>query len=240
MSSELLALHLGISRATLYRHLPSLKETGLVAYKGHVSPLKGVGRMDGTLFAVSLREGYKALLRREDYKHGWRNLAADIASGVRTAWHVVKAVRQSENPRGKEVNYSQILQWAVNPGTTEKPVIHDCLKANGGSLEDYVYTLDLLSEAHPTKRGEIVDRYARALARAYRDSDNLNFWRWLLWRVLEGDSRGLGSLYQLQNALTRLKTDIEEWGELKKPGALLVARLRQAGVWDSLSLNRQV
>jgi DNA-binding transcriptional ArsR family regulator len=235
LSGELLALHLGIGRATLYRHLPALREAGLVAYKGHTSTHKGLGRKDGTLFAVSLREGYMALLRREDYKHSWRDLTADIASGVRTAWHLVKGVRQSKNPRGSDVEYSQLLQWAVKPGTTDKPVIHDCLKANGDTLEEYVYTLDLLSEAHPAKRGEIVDRYARVLSRAYRDSDNLNFWRWLIWRVLEADSQGLGSLYQLQNALTRLKTDLDEWQGLKRPGALLVARLRQVGIWDSLT-----
>ncbi len=241
MSGELLALHLGIGRATLYRHLPALKEAGLVVYKGHTSTLKGSGRKDGTLFAVSLKEGYKPLLRREDYKHTWRDLQADIASGVRTAWHLVKAVkilRQSKNPRGSEVEYSQLLQWALTPGTAEKPVIHDCLKANGDTLEEYVYTLDLLPEAHPAKRVEVVDRYARVLSRAYRDSDNLNFWRYVLWRVLECDRQGLGSIYQLQNALTRLKTDLDEWSGLKRPGALLVMRLKQAGVWDSLTSSQ--
>lgn len=235
MSGELLALHLGIGRATLYRHLPQLKQTGLIAYRGHVSDVGGKARKDGTLFAVSLREGYKALLRREDYRHSWRDLGADIASGMRTAWKVLQEVRQSQNREGSELEYHRLLAWAVNPGNTETPVKHDCLKDSSTSLEGYVYSLDVLSETHKSKRSEAVDMYARALARGYGDSSNLNFWRWLLWRAIEGEHRGEAMLYQLQNALTRLKVDVVEWEGLKRPGALLVARLRQAGIWDSLN-----
>lgn len=235
LSGELLALHLGIGRATLYRHLPALKHLGLVAYKGHVSDVHGKGRKDGTLFAVSLREGYRALLRSEDYRHSWRDLGADIASGVRTAWNVLQQVRQSKDREGSQLEYRRLLAWAVIPGTTDVPVKSDCLKGDGYELEGYVYSLDLLSDTHPKRRGELLDRYARALARGYGDSSNLNFWRWLLWRGIEGESRGEGTLYQLQNALTRLKADVVEWEGLKRPGALLVARLRQAGLWDSLT-----
>lgn len=238
MSGELLALHLGIGRATLYRHLPALKQAGLIAYRGHVSDVQGKARKDGTLFAVSLREGYKALLRSEDYRHSWRDLGADIASGVRTAWTVIQGVRQSQTSEGSQLEYRRLLAWAVTPGTTGNPVEHDCLKDDRSTLEGYVYTLEMLSDTHKSKRGEAVDRYARALASGYGDSSNLNFWRWLLWRAIEGDHRGESLLYQLQNALTRLKADVIEWEGLKRPGALLVTRLREAGVWDSMKQAR--
>lgn len=240
MSAELIAAHLQMGRATMYRHLPALQAAGLLACKGHVSTVKGQSRQDGTLFAVSLRAGYVPRLRREDYKHSWRDLEADIASGVRTAWSVLQGVRQSKTKHAEKVEYLQLLTWAVTPGTSSTPVKSDCLTDSGSTLGAYVYSLDLLSETHPKQRGEVLDRYARAMSRHYLDASNLNFWRWMLWRALDGEARGEGMLYQLRNALTRLAADLVEWDGLKRPGALLVARLREAGIWDALKQSQQV
>ena len=86
-------------------------------------------------------------------------------------------------------------------------------------------------DAHPKDRAEEVNRYAQALAAGYGDSTNLNFWRWLLWRALEAEYRGIPALYQLKNALTRLQVDIHEWSSLRSPGALLAARLKPKILW---------
>lgn len=230
---ELLALHLGMSRPTFYKHLASLQALGLVASRGHVSSYGGLARKDGTLFAVSFKPEHRARLRYEDLKHKWRDLSADIASGTRTAWAFLQAL-QSKRPKDQSVQLDHLVNWAVNPGYTDKkPVKSDC-KA---STQEYVYSLDLLAEIHPKRRGEEVNRYAHALAAGYGDSSNLNFWRWLIWRALDAEYRGIPALYQLQNALTRLKADVEEWQGLKRPGALLVERLRACGVWDALRVS---
>lgn len=228
---ELLALHLGMSRVTFYKHLASLQAQGLVASRGHVSSYGGLARKDGTLFAVSFKPGHRARLRYEDLKHKWRDLSADIASGTRTAWAFLQGL-QSKRPKDREVKLEHLVSWAVKPGQIDKkPVKSDCKP----SAQEYVYSLDLLADTHPKRRGEEVDRYARALAAGYGDSSNLNFWRWLLWRALDAEYQGIPALYQLQNALTRLRVDVEEWQGLKRPGALLVERLKQCGLWEAVN-----
>lgn len=231
-SGELLAAHLGISRVTMYKHLATLHSLGLVASRGHVSSYGGLARKDGTLFAVTVKPGHRARLRYDDLRHKWRDLGADIASGTRTAWHFLQRGVNSHSQPGKErVGLHNLKAWALKPGMTESPLKNDCK----GEVEEYVYSLNLLSETHPRRRAEQVDRYAQALAAGYGDSSNLNFWRWVLWRAIEGDQRGEGTLYQLQNALTRLRADVAEWEGLKRPGALLVKRLRECGLWDALT-----
>lgn len=227
---EVLALHLGMSRVTFYKHLATLQGLGLVASRGHVSSYGGLARKDGTLFAVSLKKGHRARLRYEDLKHKWRDLSADIASGTRTAWAFLQGL-QSKKPKEREVTQDHLVSWAVNPGLFDKkPVKSDCK----GGLQEYVYSLDLLSEAHPKDRREMVDTYARALAAGFLDGSNLHFWHKVLWQALRKEWEGVGALYQLQQALTRLMADVEEWQGLRSPGALLVARLKAAGVWDTL------
>ena len=230
---ELLALHLGMSRVTFYKHLGILQKLGLVASRGHVSSYGGLARKDGTLFAVSFKPGHRARLRYDDLKHKWRDLGADIASGTRTAWAFLQGL-QSKKPKDREVKLDHLVSWAVTPGQADKkPVKSDCKP----ELRETIYSLEILSDTHPKDRPDLVDRYARALAAGFLDAANLNFWRKLLWQALKGDWRGQGSLYQLQNALTRLTADIAEWRGLRAPGALLIARLKEAGIWDSLQFS---
>lgn len=226
---EIMCRALGVSRVTFYKHLRTLKQLGLVDSRPHIGNWYGLARATGTLFAVSLKPGHSARLRWFDLKHQWRNLQADTESGTRTAWKFLQGLQS--HPSVKTACGTALKAWAVKPGNTLKPVTNDCKPA----AAEYVYSLDLLSDTHPRRRAESVDRYARALASGYGDHTNLNFWRWLLWRAIEGDHRGEGTLYQLQNALTRLKADIDEWKGLKAPGALLVHRLKQAGIWDTLT-----
>jgi DNA-binding transcriptional ArsR family regulator len=227
---ELLSLHLGISRPTFYKHLATLQRLGLVDARGHTSSYGGLARKDGTLFAVSLKPGHRARLRYDDLKHQWRDLSSDIASGTRTAWAFLQSL-QSKKSKERLVRLENLQAWALNPGLTDKnPGKSDCK----GSAQEYVYSLDLLSDTHPRRRAESVNQYAQALAAGYGDHTNINFWRWVLWRSLEADHRGEGALWQLQNALTRLAADVQEWAGLKRPGALLIHRLKECGLWDQL------
>ncbi|WP_412030617.1 hypothetical protein [Deinococcus yunweiensis] len=222
-----------MSRVTFYKHLSALRVLGLVVSRGHVSSYGGLARKDGTLFAVAFKAGHRARFRYDDLKHKWRDLAGDIASGTRTAWSVLQGL-QSKKPKERVVSQTQLVAWSLNPGSIDKsPVTSDCK----GSVQEYVYSLDLLVDTHPRRRAEAVNRYAQALAAGYGDSSNLNFWRWLLWRALDSERDGIPTFYRLQNALTRLQVDIEEWQGLKRPGALLIARLRHCGLWEALRMN---
>lgn len=230
--AEIICKSLGISRVTFYSHLATLKGLGLVYSKAHTASWFGLARKTGTLFAVALRPFIRARLTREDYAHKWRDLEADTQREDRTAWSFLKAQEKTLQslPEQQEACRTALKAWAVNPGTTKKPVTNDCKEA----LVETVYSLEMLSTAHYSKRPALVDSFAQALAHGFIDGHNLNFWRKLLWDALRRDAEGLGSLYRLSNALTRLMADVQEWQGLKAPGALLVHRLKECGLWDEL------
>jgi hypothetical protein len=124
-----------------------------------------------------------------------------------------------------------LVSWALTPGVFDKkPVSRDCK----GGVTEYVFSLERLSSTHPKDRTALVDSYAHALAQGFLDGNNINFWRKLLWQAIKCDHKGTGILQKLSSTLTRLMVDVEEWQGLRSPGALLVARLKQAGLWDEL------
>ena len=225
---EIVCVALGISRVTFYSHLASLKAAGIIYSKGHTASWYGLGRKSGTLFAVALRPHIRARLSREDYAHKWRDLEGDTRKEGHTAWSFLKTV-QSQSQRQKDAK-TALKAWAVNPGTLKNPVTNDCK----GSLGETVYSLEMLTDTHYSQRPKLLNSLATALARGFLDSANLNFWRKLLWDALKRESEGLSTLYRLSNALTRLMADVKEWQGLKSPGALLVHRLKECGLWDEL------
>ncbi len=225
---EVMCKALSISRVTFYRHLKLLKACGLVDARGHTADWYGLARKTGTLFAVSFRPGHSARLRWFDLKHQWRNLMADTQTGNRTAWAFLEGLQSL--PKVEMTCRTALKAWAVTPGNTSTTRLSDCKS----SLTDTIYSLDLLSSTHKSRRSELIDSYAQALAQGFLDHTNINFWRKLLWDALKRDWEGQGTLYQLQTALTRLTADVEEWRDLKKPGALLVHRLKDCGLWETL------
>ena len=76
-------------------------------------------------------------------------------------------------------------------------------------------------------------RTGELLARALRDPGSVNLYRALLWGALRRKDRGEDRFEALWNALERVLTDLQE-GFAKKPGALLIARLRESGLWALL------
>jgi biotin operon repressor len=239
-SGELLAAHLGFSEVTLYKHLKTLNQLGLIHSKGHTSSFYNLARKDGTLIAVSLRAGVQARLRYWDLKAKYRDLTADSQSGTRTAWSILQALKgggvKSQSQQPQKLSYTALKAWTLkNPDLTTPDNLFDSKPSGPSSVREYIYALPELLDVHQKDRGKMIERLARVFATAFKDTTNLKFWCWLLWRCFEGDWRGEGSLYKLQNALTRLLTDLQEWEGLKRPGALLVARLKEAGVWDGLT-----
>lgn len=221
---EILCAALGITRPTFYKYLHALEALGLVHSRAHKGQWFGLVRNTGTLFAVALKPLTRARIRFYDLKHQWRDLQADTQRTGRTAWSFLQS-----HLHDKTACTTALKEWAVNPGTTQKPVNNDCK----GNLRETVYSLSILSETHFRDRPKLIDTLAQALARGFIDSHNLNFWRKLLWDALNKDLTH-GTLYQLQNALTRLMADVQEWQGLKSPGSLLVHRLKQCGLWDAL------
>jgi len=239
-SGELLAAHLGFSEVTLYKHLKTLNQLGLIHSKGHTSDFYGLARKDGTLIAVSLKAGVKARLRHWDLKAKYRDLRADSESGTRTAWSILQAFKRegvkSQGTERKTLSYTALCAWTLkNPDQSTPVNLFDSQPSGPVHLQEYIYALPDVLEVHQKDRGKVIEGFARVFATAFKDTTNLKFWCWLLWRCFEGEYRGVSSISPLVNALTRLRTDVVEWEGLQRPGALLIKRLKVAGIWDSLN-----
>ncbi len=225
---EAVALALGVHRATVYRALPELVEAGLVAHRAHYTTHRNRTRSDGSVWAVRLRPvgGRRARVGYGDLKRSYRNLSGDVEAG-RTVW---AAMRQSkENPSNEGVNLNFIRRWALPP-TDKTPVTSDCRTAARRSLEA---VLDVQHVEKP-ERSAAVSLAAEALAAALRDRGGVMFYRRLLWQLLRRSDAGRGDHYHaVYLAAARAAVDSSE-GFARRPGALLVSRLKRSPWWSEV------
>lgn len=219
--------HLGLSRGSFYRSLKELKAQGLVDSRGHKTTLNGWQvRCDGTLWCIKLfpDRGGRARLRYDDLKGHYRDLADDIATG-NTVW---AQMRQSCRDKQMRVTFEQLLAWTLPPTPKQNLVTMTVAPEPGWQLE---HIIDL--QAVPTAaRSEKVDAAARGLAFTLQDT-NLDFYRYLLWQLLRLFQQGIDRFYTLHQMLVRVRADHSE-GFARKAGALLVSRLKAAGLWEEL------
>ena len=125
--------------------------------------------------------------------------------------------------------YMHILkQWAVTPGQIDIPLKNDPCIIGAETLkgvQNVVYLLPTVLEAHPTKRGVLVDLLSATLARALNDEHSQAFYAKAIWQAYRASAEGRAGLQVLAAQLSRLDVDRREWAELRRPAALLVARL---------------
>jgi hypothetical protein len=233
MPLEVLADVCGIHRVTAWRHLPALRELGLIDFVSHKGTLRGETRNTGTLFEVRLNptHGTKAKLSYHEKKHKWRDLDRDVKR-KRTAHRQVKEAKekrlqQSENPTSTELDVSRLLAWTLPPTTTESPLATDCCSRQV-SLETL---LDVTAAPKP-ERNQMVELAALALAQALSDQNSVSWYQKLLWQLLRRfDATGDDYSYQVYLMAQRARTDSLE-GFARKPGALFCSRLKQADFYD--------
>jgi hypothetical protein len=218
---ELIARALGCSLRSVYNWTRDLAALGLIAARAHFTTSKGATRADGTLYAVTLQPGHRAHLTHDDLTHSWRDLDGDRAAG-RTAWKLLAGSEQ----RTETEWYSILENWSRCPGSvTSHPLVPD--PANGPStLQDSAHALPLIATAHPDKRPALVGMIASALARALDDQHSRRWYCRLVWNAWTAEVEGRAGLQVLAAQLARLDADRREWAGLKRPGALLAARLR--------------
>lgn len=223
LPQELLAAHLGVHPVTLWRHLGILDKAGLVVVRPHFTNSKGTTRVDGSVWAVAMKDGVKATLTHADLVHQYRDLDADREAG-RTAWALVKT--SGKNLQTEE-GFLELRNWAVG-NSLRSPVVSD------GCTEgmDVVWNLENLALVPAAGRGDAVTAAATALSSLLNDTHSRRFYAALLWRALQATHGGLSPLRTLSHVLTRVKVDIEE-GFARRPGALLVSRLREGGWLDA-------
>ncbi len=234
---DVVATALGKHRVTVWRAARRLEALGLVQGRPHkTTALNGRVVNDGTLWAVRLNpdEGSPARLTYEEMTHVWRDLDRDRRRG-RTAFRVVQKRRaermqQSDKPPTGEVDLELLAAWTMPPQHTEPPLLNDCCTDERRDLEA------VLDVQHAAKedRAAAVDNAARALSAGLRDAGGLMFYRLLLWQLLRLHERtGAAPWYAVYLAAQRARVDAAE-GFARRPGALFVARLKQASWFDEV------
>jgi hypothetical protein len=204
---EMLAIHLGVSRQTVYSWKKKLEEEELIATDVLHERVNGQYRAIGTLWAVRLRPG-KARLTMEDYYRPWRDLATDIANGVLSyAW--VRAFEQ----HGIRPTLDVLTLWAqgkrVLPNT--KTVAID------------LGLILILPEVEEAKRPMLITLLSTYLANLLDDHRSRRFYAGIFWSVARGE---LSAQYVFA-LLTRVLRDYLE-GYLTRPGAYIVKTLKEA------------
>jgi hypothetical protein len=225
---EIVARACGVSRVTAWRHLPQLRELGLIDYRVHKGTCRGETRNTGTLWQVRLTptHGSKARLSFDDLKHRWRDLDRDVRAG-RTSY---AALKHTKSPQVDSVNLESILAWTLPPETCQNPVTSVRFKARRVDLES---VFDV-RHAPREERGPMVELAAQALAEALADRAGENFYRRLLWQLLRrADATGEDLSYSVYLAAQRAHVDAKE-GFARKPGALFVSRLKAAPWWSEV------
>ncbi len=214
--------------------------------------------VDGTLYAVSLAPGHTARLRYRDYKRQYRDLDADKAAGRTAHNAILNAERRfkeaqilecvqddqffiegSSNPTGQMQAelLEQLRRWAVIPGNIDTqdplkhdPAINDAAQAERllNGVQDVVFLLPTLLEAHKSKRAALVGMMGAALARDLKDAHSRLYYCKVIWQAWQAEIEGRDGLQALAAELQRLEVDRREWKGLRRPAALLAARLRAA------------
>jgi hypothetical protein len=216
-----MARALGCHVVTVWRWAGELVTAGLIAARAHYTTSRGSTRADGTLYAVSLQLGHRAHLAHDDLTHQHRDLDGDRAAG-RTAWKAL----QGSDTRDRAAWFQVLQSWAVVPGSIhDDPLLSDPCRPPG-TLQDAAHALPLIAAAHPDKRPALVGMIAAAIASALDDRHSRRYWCRAIWNAWSVEVEGRAGLQVLAAQLARLDADVREWPTLKRPAALLVARLR--------------
>ncbi len=224
---EILASVCGIHRVTAWRHLPALRELGLIDYRAHKGTLRGETRNTGTLFQVRLNPsaGSRARLSYDDLKHKWRDLDKDVRR-KRTAYRLTRdKMQQSKNPSTRELDISRLLAWTLPPHTLNPRLASDCCKVSLEAILD-------VRHAKKEERNQMVELAAVAMAQALNDAKSTGWYQKLLWQLLRRfDATGEDFSYQVYLMAQRARTDVLE-GFSRKGGAVFVSRLKRADFYE--------
>ena len=246
---ELLEAHTSLTTGTLYRSLDRLEKSGLIARAALFGTLKGHSVKAGTLFSVVLNPArdHIARIRYPDFKAHRRDLDKDVRQG-HTAWaelkkHCTARVESQSVPASKTALLSKessrpvlpfhVLQtWAVTPAPAKNPVIPDSPSAPKRYFD--LFALHDVVLCKLESRAALVDEWARGLAAQLGDK-SLDVWRWLAWNLTRAKEQGQDYIPFVLDAISRARADHQE-GFARSAGALLISRLKAAGIWDALTL----
>ncbi|GGR40892.1 hypothetical protein [Deinococcus ruber] len=190
-----------------------LESAGLCAAHAFAAVVEGKNMWASTLWAIKLTtRATTPHLTSEDFAHKWRDFAADLKA-KNTVQHMISGLYTSP-----VIEKQIVLRDVVTLGKFNLSLSRYLLerKTEKFSLQDSIYRLTLLTDCHGNERQKTVEELALSIAAALNDTHSFAWWCKRLWACI-GSWESVG---MLQAALGRLKTDLDEWRELRNGAAL--------------------
>ena len=237
LPNDLLAAHIGVDRATVWRWMELLKQAGLADARQHRSwaVIKGIPGFytTGNVWLVRLKPG-RVKWEYADLAHPWRDLEEDRKHG-RTAYRVLWPQGKGKGKNRKKPirpSLELLVRWTL--GIREAPPPEVLLTRRDPTD---IAELFALTDLDPQGRPDAIQALAERMAHNLGDPHSVKFYMRILWRVVEGKvpATAVYNAYRAAYSPIRQRLYGEGPGQVRRPGALFAAILLQtSGVREAL------
>jgi len=237
LPNDLLAAHIGVDRATVWRWMELLKAAGLADARQHRSwaVINGTPGFytAGNVWLVRLKPG-RVKWEYADLAHPWRDLEEDRKHG-RTAYRVLWPQGKGKGKNRKKPlrpSLELLVRWTL--GIREAPPPEVLLTRRDPTD---IAELFALTDLDPQERSDAIQALAERMAHNLGDLHSVKFYMRVLWRVVEGKvpATAVYNAYRAAYAPIRQRLYGEGPGQVRRPGALFAAILLQTpGVREAL------
>jgi hypothetical protein len=237
LPNDLLAAHIGVDRATVWRWMELLKQAGLADARQHRSwaVINGTPGFytTGNVWLVRLKPG-RVKWEYADLAHPWRDLEEDRKRG-RTAYRVLWPQGKGKGRNRKKPirpSLELLVRWTL--GIREAPPPEVLLTRRDPTD---IAELFALTDLDPQERPDAIQALAERMAHNLGDPHSVKFYMRVLWRVVEGKvpATAVYNAYRAAYAPIRQRLHGEGPGQVRRPGALFAAILLQTpGVREAL------
>jgi hypothetical protein len=237
LPNDLLAAHIGVDRATVWRWMELLKQAGLADARQHRSwaVINGIPGFytTGNVWLVRLKPG-RVKWEYADVAHPWRDLEEDRKHG-RTAYRVLWPQGKGKGKSRKKPirpSLELLVRWTL--GIREAPPPEVLLTRRDPTD---IAELFALTDLDPQERPDAIQALAERMAHNLGDLHSVKFYMRVLWRVVEGKvpATAVYNAYRAAYAPIRQRLHGEGPGQVRRPGALFAAILLQVpGVREAL------
>jgi hypothetical protein len=237
LPNDLLAAHIGVDRATVWRWMELLKQAGLADAREHRAwaVIKGTPGFytTGNVWLVRLKPG-RVKWEYADLAHPWRDLEEDRKHG-RTAYRVLWPQGKGKGKNRKKPirpSLELLVRWTL--GIREAPPPEVLLTRRDPTD---IAELFALTDLDPQERPDAIQALAERMAHNLGDLHSVKFYMRVLWRVVEGKipATAVYNAYRAAYAPIRQRLHGDGPGQVRRPGALFAAILLQTpGVREAL------
>jgi hypothetical protein len=238
LPNDLLAAHIGVDRATVWRWMELLKQAGLADARQHRSwaVINGTPGFytTGNVWLVRLKPG-RVKWEYADLAHPWRDLEEDRKHG-RTAYRVLWPQGKGKGKNRKKPirpSLELLVRWTL--GIREAPPPEVLLTRRDPTD---IAELFALTDLDPQERPDAIQALAERMAHNLGDLHSVKFYMRVLWRVVEGKvpATAVYNAYRAAYAPIRQRLHGDGPGQVRRPGALFAAILLQVpGVREALA-----